>query len=149
NIKDQTSIKRGVFVFPPPIMISDALPTIIDFARSVVENIAFGIYENYTALEKFQIKDIYCAGGMSKSKEILKVIADMLGTNLLVPEFRDSSFTGGAMNTLIALDYYQDYKSIVNELINFEGIVNNPAQKDKYQELYLQWKNIKSKIDSL
>ena len=44
NIKNQTSIKRGVFAFQPPMMISEDLPTIEDFARSVLENIAFGVF---------------------------------------------------------------------------------------------------------
>ncbi|MFX1447103.1 MAG: FGGY-family carbohydrate kinase, partial [Promethearchaeota archaeon] len=49
NIKNQTSIKRGVFAFQPPMMISEVLPKIEDFARSVLENVAFGIFENYVA----------------------------------------------------------------------------------------------------
>ena len=149
NIKNQTSIKRGVFVFPPPMMISDALPTLKDFARSIIENIAFGIYENFNALKKFQITNVFCGGGMSKSKEILKVIANVLNTNLIVPEYKDTSFIGGAMNVLIALEYFKDYKTIIDELIKFEIIENDPSLIDKYTQLYLQWKNIKKKIDNL
>ena len=149
NLKNQTSIKRGVFVFPPPMMITESLPSIGDFARSVIENIAFGIYENYKALQKFQITDVFCAGGMSKSRQVLKVIADILGTNLIVPEQKDSSFIGAAMNVLIGLGYYKDYNNIINELIKFEIIENDHIVKEKYQQLYLEWKNIKNKIDIL
>jgi len=149
NLKNQTSIKRGVFVFPPPMMISDVLPTISDFARSIIENIAFGIYENYKALQQFQIKKIFCAGGMSKSKVILQLIADVLGTDLTVPEYKDSSFIGAAMSVLIALEQYRDHKTIIDECIKFETIRNDPSLRDIYSQLYVEWKNIKNKIDTL
>ncbi len=149
NLKDQTSIKRGVFVFPPPMMVSEVLPKIDDFARSIIENIAFGIYENFKALHNFQISKVFCAGGMSKSKEILKVIANVLDTDLNVPEFKDSSFIGAAMNTLKALDYFKDYRSFIEEFIKFEIISSDSSISEKYKEIYAQWKNIKNKVDKL
>ncbi len=149
NLKNQTSIKRGAFVFPPPMMISDELPILDDFARSIIENIGFGIYENYKALQNFQISKVFCAGGMSKSKEILKVIANILGVNLIIPEYKDSSFIGAAINALKTLNYYKNYKSIIDENIKFEIIKNDASLIEKYSHIYLQWKNIKNKIDKL
>lgn len=149
NIKNQTSIKRGVIVFPPPMMISNELPNLREFTRAIIENIGFGIYENYKALQKFQISRVFCAGGMSNSKEILKVIANILGTNLIVPQHKDASFIGAAMTVLKALDYYKSYKSIIDENIKFEIISNEPYLLDKYKQIYLRWKSIKNKIDTL
>lgn len=149
NLKNQTSIKRGAFIFPPPMMISDVLPVLDDFARSIIENIAFGIYENYQALQKFQISKVFCAGGMSKSREILKVLANILGTNLIIPEYKDSSFIGAAMSALKTLQYYENYKSIIDENIKFETIENDASLIENYSQIYLQWKNIKNKIDNL
>jgi len=149
NIKDQTSIKRGVFVFPPPMMISDALPKIYDFTRSIIENIAFGIYENYKALLNFPISKVFCAGGMAKSVEILKIIANVLGIDIIVPEIKDSSFIGAAMSALKALDYYKDYVSIIKENLKFNTISKEKTMVDNYKHIYLQWKNIKNKIDIL
>ncbi|MEJ2295168.1 MAG: FGGY-family carbohydrate kinase [Candidatus Lokiarchaeota archaeon] len=149
NIKNQTSLKRGVMVFPPPMMISNELPKLREFTRAMIENIGFGIYENYKALQKFQISRVFCAGGMSNSKEILKVIANILGTNLIVPQYKDASFIGAAITVLKALDYYKSYKSIINENIKFENIPNDASLLDKYKQIYLQWKSIKNKIDTL
>jgi len=53
------------------------------------------------------------------------------------------------MKVIVGLGYYKDYNSIINELIKFENIKNEPFLIDKYQQLYLQWKNIKNKIDNL
>jgi sugar (pentulose or hexulose) kinase len=130
-------------------MISDALPKIYDFMRSIIENIAFGIYENYKALQNFPISKVFCAGGMAKSVEILKIIANVLGTDVIVPEIKDSSFTGAAMSVLKALDYYKDYISIIKENLNFNTISKEQTMVDNYKHIYLQWKNIKNKIDIL
>jgi sugar (pentulose or hexulose) kinase len=86
---------------------------------------------------------------MSKSKEILKVIANVLDTDLNVPEFKDSSFIGAAMNTLKALDYFKDYRSFIEEFIKFEIISSDSSISEKYKEIYAQWKNIKNKVDKL
>ncbi len=151
NIKNQTSIKRGVFVFQPPMMISEELPKIEDFARSVLENIAFGIYENYDALNSFIDLDtkIFCAGGMAKSIEFCKLLANVLNSKLSIPSIKDSAFIGVAMNTLKALDTYSDYKTMVNNLITHEKVMNNPSISEKYKAIYLEWKNLKIKIDKL
>jgi sugar (pentulose or hexulose) kinase len=151
NIKNQTSIKRGVFAFQPPMMISEELPKIEDFARSVLENIAFGIYENYDALNSFIDFDtkIFCAGGMAKSIEFCKLLANVLDSKLSIPSIKDSAFIGVAMNTLKALDNYSDYKTMIKNLITHEKVMNNPSISEKYKAIYLEWKNLKIKIDKL
>ncbi|GAJ04438.1 unnamed protein product, partial [marine sediment metagenome] len=151
NIKNQTSIKRGVFVFQPPTMISEELPKIKDFARSVLENIAFGIFENYQAIQKFTDLSTrtYCAGGMAKSEEFCKILASVLNTDISVPYTKDSAFIGVAMNTLKGLNYYSDYKSMIKKLLTYEKNFSNPTISDNYKNTYLEWKNLKNKIDDL
>ncbi|MFX1286981.1 MAG: FGGY-family carbohydrate kinase, partial [Promethearchaeota archaeon] len=119
NIKNQTSIKRGVFAFQPPMMISEVLPKIEDFARSVLENVAFGIFENYVALKNFVDLDIrtFCAGGMAKSEEFIKLLANVLNSEISIPIAKDSAFIGVAMNILKALDIYSDYKAMIKDFI--------------------------------
>jgi sugar (pentulose or hexulose) kinase len=151
NIKNQTSIKRGVFAFQPPMMISEELPKIEDFARSVLENIAFGIFENYNALNNYIDLDTrtFCAGGMAKSEEFSKLLANVLDSEISIPFIKDSAFIGVAMNTLKALDVYSDYKAMIKNLIKYEKIKSNPSISEKYKSIYLEWKNLKNKIDKL
>jgi sugar (pentulose or hexulose) kinase len=151
NIKNQTSIKRGVFAFQPPIMISEELPNIEDFARSVLENIAFGIYENYRALNNFTNLGTraFCAGGMAKSEEFSKLLANVLDSEISIPSVKDSAFIGVGMNVLKALDVYSDYKAMIKELFTYEKIKSNSSISEKYQSIYLEWKNLKIKIDKL
>ena len=151
NIKNQTSIKRGSFVFQPPSLISEEYPTIKNFARSVVENIAFGILENHQSLVKIQPtnKKTYCAGGMANSTEFNSILANVLHNDILIPSIKDSSFIGAAMNSLIALNKFQDYGKIIDELINYNVYKYDSEISNSYARIYHEWKNMKSKIDNL
>ena len=151
NIKNQASIKRGVFVFQPPTLISDETPNIKHFARSVVENIAFGIYENHLKIRNFTEKETntHCAGGMAKSDEFLKLLANVLNTRIKSPVIKDSAYLGMGMNVLKALNYDQDIKRIFDNNIKFEIIpVEEPLAK-QYREIFIDWKNLKNKVDKL
>ncbi|MHA2180878.1 MAG: FGGY-family carbohydrate kinase [Promethearchaeota archaeon] len=150
-VKDQTSIKRGIFIFQPPSMIGEELPKLENFARSTIEGICFGILENFQALQPFTHSEVvtYCSGGMSKSKEFCKVLANILDKELMVPNIRDSAFTGNAMKALLGLKLYPDYKKIINELMQFEKYNADPTIAEVYKGIFKQWKYLKNKIDDL
>jgi sugar (pentulose or hexulose) kinase len=151
SIKDQTSIKRGVFIFPPPSMIGEELPKLENFARSTIEGICFGISENFQALLQFTQSDtkVFCAGGMAKSNEFCKILANVFNQELNVSQYRDSAFIGCAINTLIGLDLYQDYRSIIAELIEFEKFSVESQFSCEYKRIFREWKNIKNQINKL
>lgn len=151
DFKNQTDIKRGVFIFQPPSTILEELPKKENFAKAVIENIGFGIYENYQALKNFinKINKTFCAGGMAKSKEFCKILTNILNTEISVPQCKDSAFIGMAMNTLIGLKYYSNHKSIVNKLLKFDKYLPEPSLSKKYKNVYIEWKNLKKKLDDL
>ncbi len=151
NIKNQTSLKRGVFVFPPPNLITESLPKIANFARSVIENICFGINENYKELNKFSNFDVnvYSAGGMAKSTEFCKILANILNEEIKVPQYKDSAFLGCAINTLFGLDLYQNYKKMVDELIEFIKFPIDEDISNKYKKVFKEWKNLKNRVNEL
>ncbi|MHA2393626.1 MAG: FGGY-family carbohydrate kinase [Promethearchaeota archaeon] len=150
-VKDQTSIKRGVFIFQPPSMIGEDLPKLEHFTRSIIEGICFGILENFLALHQFTEAAIIvsCSGGMSKSNEVCKILANILNKELKVPQVRDSSFIGNAINALIGLERYPDYKSIIDDLLKFDKYNPDPSISKEYKSIFSQWKNLKNKIDNL
>ncbi|MHA2430586.1 MAG: FGGY-family carbohydrate kinase, partial [Promethearchaeota archaeon] len=151
NIKNQTSIKRGAFIFPPPSMLSEKLPKVEDFARGVIENIAFGIYENHQVLNTLIDSETktYCAGGMAKSNEFCNILANILNTKIASPYIKESSFIGIALNVLKGLEYYPDYKSIITKFIKFENFNPTSSISKNYKNIYNQWKYFKQKIDDL
>lgn len=151
DIKDKTSLKRGVFVFQPPTLITEDMPKIENFAGSVLENISFGIMENFNALKSFSDYELktFCAGGMANSNEFCKILTNTLNTNISVPQWKESAFIGSAINTLIGLDYYSDYKNLRNSLMDFDTYLVDPTISKRYRDAYLEWKNLKSKINQL
>ncbi|MFX1379333.1 MAG: FGGY family carbohydrate kinase [Promethearchaeota archaeon] len=151
NIKDQISLKRGVLVFPPPTLITENLPKISNFARSVIENICFGIYENYKELNKLSNFDVklYSAGGMAKSNEFCKILANILTQEIKVPQYKDSAFLGCAMNTLFALGLYENYRKIVDELLVFKKFSVHDQISNEYKRVFKEWKNLKKRVNDL
>lgn len=150
-LKDQISIKRGVFIFPPPSMIGEELPKLDNFAQSAIEGICFGILENFQALHKFTQLEIktFCAGGMAKSYEFCKSLTNILDQEINIPQYKDSAFIGCAINTLIGLNKYQDYRSIVDNLIKFEKFSVETHISNKYKKIYREWKNLKKQVNKL
>ncbi|MFX1343998.1 MAG: FGGY family carbohydrate kinase [Promethearchaeota archaeon] len=150
-VKDQTSIKRGVFIFQPPSMIGEELPRLEHFTRSVIECICFGILENFQALQNFAESEVmtFCAGGMSKSEEFCKILTNILKTEIKVPNVKDAAYIGNAINTLIGLKLYPDYKSVINEFIKYKSFEVNPVIAEKYNSIFIKWKNFKMKVDNL
>jgi autoinducer 2 (AI-2) kinase len=150
-IKDQISIKRGVYVFSPPSMIEEELPKIENFAQSTIEGICFGILENFQALHQFTQSEIktFCSGGMAKSLEFCKILANILDQDLNVPKHKDSAFFGCAINVLLGLNLYSDYKTIIDDLIEFEKHKVNPQIARQYKRIYREWKNLKNQINKL
>ncbi len=150
-IKDMTSIKRGVFIFQPPSMIGEKLPKIENFARSAIENICFGVLENVQALYEFIDSDIkiFASGGMSKSKEFCNILTNVLNKDLRVPLVEESAFIGCAMNVLVGLKLYSNYKIILDKLVNFEKFCVDSSISEDYKNIYTEWKNLKKKLDDL
>ncbi len=150
-IKNQTSIKRGVFIFPPPSMIGEELPKLDNFAQSAMEGICFGILENFKALRQFVSSEIktFCSGGMAKSYEFCKMLVNVLDQEINVPQFKDSAFIGCAINALFGLKLYQDYQSIIDNLIKFEKYSIDSQISSDYRKIFREWKNLKDKISKL
>ncbi len=148
RIKDQTSIKRGVFLFQAPVMVAETFTKLPNFTKAVMDNIGFGILESHQALKKFSSAKIetFCAGGLSHSTEFCKLLANILNTELKVPKIRDSAFIGTAINTLVALDRYKNEREVVDKLIEHERFPINLELADKYQTIYKEWKRLNEKI---
>ncbi len=151
NIKDQTYIKRGVFVFQAPSIVVEDLPKIENFAKSVIENIGFGLYENHQFLSNFtpSTNKTFCAGGLSKSNEFCKILANILDTEIQVPQCRDSAFIGSVINALVGLNHYPDHETIINELLSLDTFKVDPSSANRYKSVYKEWKGLKNTLDNL
>lgn len=151
NIKDQATLKRGAFVFPPITLVTEDFPKLGNLVRSAIENICFGILQNYISLKIISDTETksYCAGGMAKSKEFLKILTNILNANLKIPQNRDSAFIGCAMNVLIGLKSYPNYKNIIEKKIIYDEFIVEPSIAKTYKQIYREWVNLKKKVDNI
>ena len=86
---------------------------------------------------------------MSKSKEFCKILANILNTEIKVPYTKESAFIGNAINTLLGLNLFSDYKKIYDDLMKFEIFKADQSISKEYQSIFTQWKNLKNKVDQL
>ncbi|MHA1758375.1 MAG: FGGY-family carbohydrate kinase, partial [Promethearchaeota archaeon] len=151
SFKETTNIKRGIFIFEPPSMVSENLPQIKDFVRSVIENIGFGILENYNGLRKLSQNqsNVYIGGGMTKSDEFCNILANILGIKLMKPHISDTAFLGTAMLVLVGTNEYNDYNSIINSIFQYRNYDNDDLISDNYKNLFKEWKHFKNQLDNL
>lgn len=151
NVMNQETIQRGFFVFNSPSMILENLPTLDHFSKALLENIAFGVYENHAALNemaKAQTKT-FCSGGMAKSSEFCQMLANILDTEINVPKYRDAAFIGAAIQSLIGLRIYDDHNTIIEEKLTLEKFEPQEERVSKYKNIYLEWKSLKTKVDDI
>lgn len=151
DFKNQINIKRGVFIFQSPSAISEDLPKSAHFARALIENICFGIFENFNALNNYNDdpKRAFCAGRMANSKEFCKILVNIIDTEINFPKHKDSAFIGAAINTLVGLNHYSDEKSVIEENLEIETVRPEPTLSKEYQSIYQEWKTLKEKVDEL
>ncbi|MHA1339108.1 MAG: FGGY family carbohydrate kinase [Promethearchaeota archaeon] len=153
NFKEQTNIKQSIFVFPSQSTISDIKSNRATFTRAVIENIGFGVYENYIGLKEIispkEIENIYVSGGMANSKEILQIICDILGRDIYFPQVAESAYIGMLILSLVALKRYSTFEEAISNVVKLNKLEFNANNHERYKKIYKQWKNIKSKIDNL
>jgi len=92
---------------------------------------------------------IFASGGMSKSKELCKILANILNKNLHVPLVKESAFIGCAINVLVGLKLYSNYKIVLDKLVKFEKYPVDYSISEDYKKIYAEWKNLKKKLDNL
>ena len=151
NFKDQATLKRAAFIFPPISLVTEDFPNLGNLVRSAIENICFGISQNYNLLKLISDTEIklYCAGGMAKSQEFLKILTNVLKKDLRTPQIRDSAFIGCAMNVLMGLNKYPNYKNIIEENIIYDELTVKASKAKIYEQIYREWLNIKNKVDNI
>ncbi len=153
DFKNMTEIKRSVFVFPSQSTISDIISNKATFARSIIENIAFGILENFKGLQEFatnkEIKRIFVGGGMANLKGIDSIICNVLGQDIMIPKIKETSYLGQLITCLVGLKKFSSYKEAVEKLIPFEKISVDPEISKQYKSVYSKWKQYKEQIDHL
>jgi len=110
---------RGVFVGMRP----DTKRS--DMVQAVLEGVAFGVRDNLEIAKTLGInitKSTACGGG-AKSKLWLKILANVLNIDILIPEVEEGPGVGAAMLAMVACGEYENIKVCAEKLVKIKEVL--------------------------
>jgi len=132
---------RGAFFFQLPPLPGSASRG--DFARAVLESIAYGVRANIERLQSIsgrQVTKLRICGGVSKGQTLPRVLADVLNMPVLVPELKEGSAMGAALCAAVGSGSFNSFSEAVAAMVHWEReLVPHPDRVEAYQALYEQW----------
>lgn len=108
--------------------------------RAIIEGVNFELIHAMKRMEKRSgqhIKEIYIAGGGSKSDTILRITADMFGLPVKRIQTHEATGIGSSMTAFVGLGEFDSYQSAVHAMVH-DGDVFLPNEENhrKYTEIY-------------
>jgi sugar (pentulose or hexulose) kinase len=96
-----------------------------------------------------EVTRILIGGGITKSKEFMEMMANVLGREIHVPVIRDSAFVGAVISALVALGRYPNHQAAVADIVQFDVFTPDEKIAAEYQKIYKRWVSYKVAIDKL
>ncbi|MDY6875575.1 MAG: FGGY family carbohydrate kinase [Chloroflexota bacterium] len=141
NYRSLAFAVRGAFFFQLPPLPGSASRG--DFARAVLESIAYGVRANVERLQRVsgrQVSKLRVCGGVSKSQALPQILADMLSVPVLVPELTEGSAMGAALCAAVGSGYVNSFGEAVAAMVHWNReLAPDPDRVEAYQVLYEQW----------
>lgn len=117
--------------------------------RAILEGLIFGLKEGALVTEKknkVPITRLRISGGGSQSNTAMQIAADIFGVPAERPHTHETSMVGAAIDGAIALEYYPDFETAVQEMCRVKEVFEpQPGNQQLYQELF---DKVYSKISS-
>jgi xylulokinase len=123
----------------------------IDFARAVLEGVAFLLNKNIDFLEHkgIDIKRIISTGGGSKSRIWNQMKADITNKEIYLPKYKEATLFGAAICALSKL-YNLSYKDIVENNVEFLDKITPDAENvNYYKNAYNKFVGIYERLEEL
>ncbi|MDD2992652.1 MAG: xylulokinase [Pygmaiobacter sp.] len=113
-----------------------------DMTQAVLEGVAFAIKDCLEIAQKQGVAvtaSTVCGGG-AKSPLWRKIMANVLGITLQLPQTEQGPGYGGAMLAAVACGAYPDVKACAEKLVKIQGETRpDPALVEKYARRYAVW----------
>lgn len=116
--------------------------------RAVLEGISFNMYQISQSLEKLvgNPKRISINGGLSKSKLLVEMIADIFGMDIQISDTHHNAAWGAAWTLLVAIGKASGFSEIKEKLPIETAFSSDQRSHEKYQEIYQEYCTL---LDSL
>ncbi|MBO6138120.1 MAG: xylulokinase [Lachnospiraceae bacterium] len=137
---------RGMFIG----MSMDTSRT--DMIQSVVEGVSFGIRDSFEVAKSLGLKidRTKIVGGGSKGELPKKVMANVLGISVDVPENEQGPSMGGAMLAAVACGEYSSVVEAASKIVKISSTVEpDPEITKRYEEAYNKFKQIYPTVKEL
>lgn len=142
DLNTLTEITFSSISFPSMIYSLDNSVNLGSFCRAVLENIAFAIRANIELLKdisKLPIQNIYIAGGLSRSKLLKEIIANVLDKNVLSIHAEETIIGG-----FVACNWAKHPEISLNEIKKIQQHqfqITKPTADEvsTYEKFYQKW----------
>ena len=115
-----------------------------DFARALMEGVAFSLRDCYRTLEemKLPVKRIFLIGGGARSRLWSEIVANVFNCSVAVPTPGDASF-GACLLAGTGIGLFADVKDAVAKCLHIDRtIAPDPAAAAKYDHLFTCYRRI-------
>ena len=115
-----------------------------DFARALMEGVAFSLRDCYRTLEemKLPVKRIFLIGGGARSRLWSEIVANVFNRPVSVPQPGDASF-GSCLLAGTGIGIFPDVKAAVAKCLHIDRTVEpDPATAVKYDHLFTCYRRI-------
>ncbi len=115
-----------------------------DFARALMEGVAFSLRDCYRTLEEMRlpVKRIFLIGGGARSRLWSEIVANVFNCSVAVPTPGDASF-GACLLAGVGVGLFPDVKSAVAKCLHVDRTVDpDPAAAVKYDHLFTCYRRI-------
>ena len=152
DFSKELSVPPSVIVFPSLMLNPEALSK-RNMIRSILENMAFAVRANSEQIVevsgvKFNVMRV--TGGLSRSRTLLKILADTLGLPVETPKVKEGTSLGCAMCVAVGLGVYESFHEAAESMIAWdETIEPDDEVHQQYEAYYSEWKNLYPKVFNL
>jgi sugar (pentulose or hexulose) kinase len=144
RVPDYKNLKffvRGGFFFSLPPVPGSANRS--DFTRSVLESIAYGVRANIDRIKLvtgIPASQLRICGGLSKSKTLHEILANVMNMPVLLPEQKEGSAMGACLCAAIGSQQMKSFQEAVSAMVHPDRILEPEKEKvEAYKDLYGNW----------
>jgi xylulokinase len=115
-----------------------------DFARALMEGVAFSLRDCYRTLEEMRlpVKRIFLIGGGARSRLWSEIVANVFNCKVAVPTPGDASF-GACLLAGVGIGLFADVKDAVAKCLHIDRtIAPDPSAAAKYDHLFTCYRRI-------
>ena len=115
-----------------------------DYARAALEAVAYGVKMNVDRLQRVSGQDLTVlrvSGGLSKSRVLRRLLADLIGVQITVPLDKEASALGAAICAGVGAGIFPDMTKGAANLVRWEEFLDPKEENQaRYQTLFEDWK---------